>query len=106
MITLNPLIFGTVITIANLKNKELNNKLLKFCKKLKKTSGRKISNVGGFQSNFVNQDDPLIKEFFDYTKQHILNYTYAYEIDGVIVTDDKLYSRKSGNPEHSLDLLL
>ena len=27
--------------------------------------------------------------------------TYAYEIDGVIVTDDKLYPRKSGNPEHS-----
>jgi NAD-dependent DNA ligase len=26
---------------------------------------------------------------------------YAYEIDGVIVTDDKNYSRKSGNPEHS-----
>ena len=27
--------------------------------------------------------------------------TYAYEIDGVIVTDDKNYSRKSGNPEHA-----
>ena len=26
---------------------------------------------------------------------------YAYEIDGIIVTDDKNYSRKSGNPEHS-----
>ena len=27
--------------------------------------------------------------------------TYAYEIDGVIVTDDKTYPRNSGNPEHS-----
>jgi NAD-dependent DNA ligase len=27
--------------------------------------------------------------------------TYAYEIDGIIVTDDKLYPRKSGNPEHA-----
>ena len=27
--------------------------------------------------------------------------TYVYEIDGVIVTDDKKYSRKSGNPEHA-----
>jgi NAD-dependent DNA ligase len=27
--------------------------------------------------------------------------TYSYEIDGVIVTDDKNYSRKSGNPEHA-----
>ena len=26
---------------------------------------------------------------------------YIYEIDGVIVTDDKIYPRKSGNPEHS-----
>jgi NAD-dependent DNA ligase/DNA polymerase/3'-5' exonuclease PolX len=27
--------------------------------------------------------------------------TYAYEIDGVIVTDDKKYPRKSGNPAHA-----
>lgn len=27
--------------------------------------------------------------------------TYIYEIDGVIVTDDKIYPRKSGNPEHA-----
>lgn len=26
---------------------------------------------------------------------------YEYEIDGLIVTDDKIYKRKSGNPEHS-----
>jgi NAD-dependent DNA ligase len=26
---------------------------------------------------------------------------YVYEIDGVIVTDDKIYPRKSGNPEHA-----
>ncbi len=26
---------------------------------------------------------------------------YVYEIDGVIVTDDKKYPRKSGNPEHA-----
>jgi len=26
---------------------------------------------------------------------------YLYEIDGVIVTNDKVYSRKSGNPDHS-----
>jgi NAD-dependent DNA ligase len=26
---------------------------------------------------------------------------YMYEIDGVIVTDDKIYPRKSGNPEHA-----
>lgn len=26
---------------------------------------------------------------------------YAYEIDGIIVTDDKIYERKAGNPEHA-----
>ena len=26
---------------------------------------------------------------------------YLYEIDGVIVSDDKIYARKSGNPDHS-----
>lgn len=26
---------------------------------------------------------------------------YIYEIDGIIVTDDKIYERKSGNPEHA-----
>ena len=28
-------------------------------------------------------------------------YNYAYEIDGVIVADDKVYDRKSGNPEYA-----
>ena len=27
--------------------------------------------------------------------------SYKYEIDGIIVTDDKLYARQSGNPSHS-----
>lgn len=27
--------------------------------------------------------------------------TYTYEIDGIIVTDDKIYNRKSGNPDHA-----
>jgi NAD-dependent DNA ligase/DNA polymerase/3'-5' exonuclease PolX len=27
--------------------------------------------------------------------------SYIYEIDGIIVTDDRVYSRKSGNPDHS-----
>jgi NAD-dependent DNA ligase len=27
--------------------------------------------------------------------------TYTYEIDGIIVTNDQIYQRKSGNPEHA-----
>ena len=30
-----------------------------------------------------------------------LRSNYRYEIDGIIVTDDKLYNRQSGNPEHA-----
>ena len=30
-----------------------------------------------------------------------LRSTYRYEIDGIIVTDDKLYKRQSGNPDHA-----
>jgi DNA ligase (NAD+) len=30
-----------------------------------------------------------------------LRKSYEYEIDGIIVTNDKLYPRKSGNPDHS-----
>ena len=30
-----------------------------------------------------------------------LRYNNRYEIDGIIVTDDKLYKRQSGNPEHA-----
>ena len=30
-----------------------------------------------------------------------LRSNYTYEIDGIIVTDDKLYKRQSGNPEHA-----
>jgi DNA ligase (NAD+) len=30
-----------------------------------------------------------------------LRQNYAYEIDGIIVTNDEIYPRKSGNPDHS-----
>ena len=35
--------------------------------------------------------------------QTLINWrnNYAYEIDGVIVADDKVYERKTGNPEHA-----
>jgi NAD-dependent DNA ligase len=52
-------------------------------------------------------DVVLFREEKDVTNEILSNYliewrnTYDYEIDGVIVTDDKIYPRKSGNPEHS-----
>ena len=52
-------------------------------------------------------DVVLFKKEADVTNEMLSNYliewrnTYDYEVDGVIVTDDKIYPRKSGNPEHS-----
>jgi NAD-dependent DNA ligase len=46
---------------------------------------------------FVKVDNELLSEILITWRQ-----TSPYEIDGVIVTDDKIYStRKDGNPEHS-----
>ena len=75
------IIFGTTIKIVNLNNKDLNKKLISYCKKLQKKPGRKISNVGGFQSDFVNEKDPLINNFFEETKKHIIDYIEAYDLD-------------------------
>ena len=52
-------------------------------------------------------DVVLFKKVKDVTNEMLSNYliewrnTYDYEVDGVIVTDDKIYPRKSGNPEYS-----
>jgi NAD-dependent DNA ligase len=39
----------------------------------------------------------------EYLSQTLIDWrkNYVYEIDGVIVVDDKIYNRKSGNPEHA-----
>jgi NAD-dependent DNA ligase len=39
----------------------------------------------------------------EYLSQTLIDWrkNYVYEIDGVIVVDDKIYPRKSGNPEHA-----
>jgi len=55
----------------------------------------------------MNTDVVLFTREKDVTNEMLSNYliewrnTYDYEIDGVIVTDDKIYPRKTGNPEHS-----
>ena len=59
-----------------------------------------------FLSNITGQN--VISEFTNKLSNDILSdkllqwrKNYVYEIDGIIVTDDKIYPRKSGNPEHS-----
>jgi NAD-dependent DNA ligase len=55
----------------------------------------------------MNVDVVLFKREKDVTNEILSNYltewrnVYDYEIDGVIVTDDNIYTRKPGNPEHS-----
>jgi len=56
----------------------------------------------------LNVERVLYKEAADVTNESLsellvdLRSSYMYEIDGIIVTSNKLYSRKSGNPEHSI----
>ena len=40
--------------------------------------------------------DDVLKEYLLFLKQN-----YIYEIDGIIITDNDIYERKNGNPEHS-----
>jgi uncharacterized protein (TIGR02466 family) len=77
--------FGTTIKIINLNNKSLNKKLINFCKKIKKHPGRQVSNIGGFQSNLIDEKQPLINDFFEETKKHIVDYVEAYDLDEVCV---------------------
>ena len=77
--------FGTTIKLINLNNKNLNNKLIKFCKKIQKQKGRTVSNIGGFQSNYVDENNPLIVSFFEETKKHIIDYVEAYDLDEAYV---------------------
>jgi NAD-dependent DNA ligase len=53
--------------------------------------------IGGSSSG---SGDKLTNEYLSET---LIDWrkNYAYEIDGVIVVDDKIYPRKSGNPEHA-----
>ncbi len=48
-----------------------------------------------FQSKTILTNEILSNILVDWRK------TYMYEIDGVIVTDDNIYPRKSGNPQHA-----
>ena len=56
----------------------------------------------------LNVERVLYQEKADVTNESLsellvdLRGSYMYEIDGIIVTSDKLYPRKSGNPEHSI----
>jgi len=45
-------------------------------------------------------EETLNNEFLSQTLMD-WRYNYAYEIDGVIVANDKVYERKTGNPEHA-----
>jgi len=49
--------------------------------------------IGGSGDKLTNEY--LSETLIDWRKN------YVYEIDGVIVVDDKIYPRKSGNPEHA-----
>jgi len=49
----------------------------------------------------LNETVPNISNEFLSQKLIDWRHEYPYEIDGIIVADDKIYERKSGNPEHA-----
>jgi NAD-dependent DNA ligase len=49
---------------------------------------------------FYKEESKLSNEILSETLIQLRS-NYRYEIDGIIVTDDKLYKRQSGNPEHA-----
>lgn len=83
--------FATFIQTTRLDNTITNKKLEKIAQKLKKTKGRIVSNQGGFQSQSVDLDDPLIQKFQNecmpalrhHIDQYELNYEYGIKIDNL-----------------------
>ncbi len=59
----------------------------------------KNMDIDSVMYNEINSDE-LTNEFLSQTLIEWRK-NYVYEIDGVIVVDDKIYPRKSGNPDHA-----
>jgi NAD-dependent DNA ligase len=80
------------------KSADLSDKGNSFCESLHALE--KCEGVNKTTTSLTNGSSALSNEMLSETLVE-WRQNYAYEIDGVIVTDDKNYSRKSGNPEHA-----
>jgi NAD-dependent DNA ligase len=80
------------------KSADLSDKGNSFCESLHALE--KCEGVNKTTTSLTNCSSALSNEMLSETLVE-WRQNYAYEIDGVIVTDDKNYSRKSGNPEHA-----
>ena len=68
---------------------------------LKPSAQLEMLKEAGFETVLYKETPILTNELLSEVLQEWRK-TYVYEIDGVIVTDDKIYSRKSaGNPDHA-----
>ena len=83
---------------------EVIKPVLKPSEQLKLLQNIKSSNTKNIGISF----DVVLSKQLNIITNEILSYTllewrakYSYEIDGVIVTNDHIYSRKNGNPEHA-----
>ena len=52
--------FCVPIIVTHLTDKFMINVLQKYAKRIRKTKGRKISNIGGFQSDFLSHEEKSI----------------------------------------------
>jgi NAD-dependent DNA ligase/DNA polymerase/3'-5' exonuclease PolX len=67
---------------------------------LKPSEQMKMLNEYGFEVVKYEIDDEISNDSLSKLLVD-LRYTYKYEIDGIIVTDDKVYKRVSGNPPYA-----
>lgn len=58
------------------------------------------TNTNNIKSVLYDLKPSLTNELLSQTLVH-LREQYLYEIDGIIVTNDEIYERKNGNPEHA-----
>jgi len=77
------IIFSTVISSIQIKDKKLNKALHNYAYKLKKETKNKIvSNEGGFQSDDVVLQQKPVKDFLDKVTPHLLKHVNLYAIQG------------------------
>ncbi len=99
------IIFATPLYFKDVENPLLNNELLKYCLSLKKKrKGRKISNVGGWQSDDVDCEHKTIVKFIDYIQSDLSEYMRLFNDNQQFRINNMWFninSKHHYNQEHS-----
>ena len=100
--------FCVPIIVTHLTDKFTVSSLQKYAKKIRKTESRKISNIGGFQSDFLpHEEDPLLN-FFNHIQVILKSFVTIHGLkDNCAVTPDGVWmninKQNDFNRQHSHD---